>query len=251
MRKETGIGLFHFDEERFGMRSARTYIDSLETLREAETFCLEKDVAFLVARVATESIQIVQEMEKNSFRLMDTLVYYNRNLKTQSIPEDDCKILIRPIRQGEQDSIASIAKAIFQGYSGHYHADPFLDEGKCDEVYVDWAYRSCVDRNLTDEVLVAEHGGSIVGFATLRLNHSDEGEGILFGVSPSMQGRKIYRSFMIHGMHWCLSNKATKMIYSTQVTNIAVQKVLARLGFEMFESFYTLHKWYRQRRKVS
>ena len=44
------------------------------------------------------------------------------------------------------------------------------------------------------EVLVAEVDGRLAGFATLRMNNSEEGEGVLFGVAPFAQGSGIYRS---------------------------------------------------------
>ncbi len=140
--------------------------------------------------------------------------------------------------------IKAIAAKCFRGYFGHYHADEKLDRSKCDEAYISWAYRSCVSRDVADEVLVADLAGSIVGFASLRLNSEQEGEGILFGVAPSAQRKGIYRSLLINSMQWCLSKGARHMIYSTQITNIAVQKVLVRLGFVPSNAYYTFHKWF-------
>ena len=34
------------------------------------------------------------------------------------------------------------------------------------------------------------------------------------------------------------------MVLSTQVTNLAVQKVWSRLGFEPSRSYYTFHLWF-------
>jgi GNAT superfamily N-acetyltransferase len=90
-----------------------------------------------------------------------------------------------------------------------------------------------------------------VGFATLRLNNPEEGEGVLFGVGPLAQGQGIYRSFMIHGMEWCLQQGMTRMVVSTQITNIAVQKVWTRLGFEPSHAYYTFHKWFDDRPQLS
>jgi GNAT superfamily N-acetyltransferase len=91
-------------------------------------------------------------------------------------------------------------------------------------------------------LLVACSDGSIVGFATLRLNSQEEGEGVLFGVDPSAQGRGVYRSFMIRAMEWFVSKGATRMVVSTQVTNAAVQRVWTRIGFEPSDAYYTSHK---------
>jgi GNAT superfamily N-acetyltransferase len=104
--------------------------------------------------------------------------------------------------------------------------------------------RSCTASDVADEVLVAEKGGEVLGFATLRLNSPAQGEGVLFAVVSAAQGQGIYRSFMIGGMHWCAARGATSMVVSTQLTNIAVQKVWVRVGFEPDHATYTFHKWF-------
>ena len=78
----------------------------------------------------------------------------------------------------------------------------------------------------------------------MRLNETDEGEGVLFGVHPSFEGRGIYWSFMVYAMNWCRNRGAARIVVSTQITNTAVQKVWARLGFEVVRSFYTFHLWF-------
>lgn len=207
-------------------------------------FCRENHIAFLIARCYALEIRAVQAMEREGFLLMDTLIYYTRNLNKTPIPSDTGTVLIRPIRPGEEEAVKAAAAESFRGYYGHYHSDDKLDSAKCDEAYTSWAIRSCTLHDVADEVLIAEEEGSILGFATLRLNSPDSGEGILFGVIPSAREKSIYKSFMIHGMKWCLSKGATRMTVSTQINNIAVQKVWVRLGFEPEFSYYTFHKWF-------
>ena len=175
---------------------------------------------------------------------MDTLIYYKRNLVQKPVPQDAGKVPVRPIRLGEEEKVKAVAAESFVGYFGHYHADERLDRVKCDEAYVSWAFRSCISPDVADEVMVADSAGSIVGFATLRLNSAEEGEGVLFAVAPSAQGQGIFRSLVIRGMEWCLAKGTERMIYSTQITNMAVQKVLMRLGFEPSQAYYTFHKWF-------
>ena len=104
--------------------------------------------------------------------------------------------------------------------------------------------RSCTSKQVATEVLVAERDNRIIGFATLRLNTPEEGEGVLFAVAPEAQGGGIYRSFMVNGMQWCKEQQAKRMVVSTQVTNVAVQKVWCRVGFEPARSYYTFHRWF-------
>lgn len=84
----------------------------------------------------------------------------------------------------------------------------------------------------------------LLSFATLRLNSQEEGEGVLFAVHPEAQGRGIYRALILEGMRWCMQQKVASMVVSTQITNIAVQKVWVRAGFEPSHAYYTFHVWF-------
>jgi len=234
------------DEERFGIRTARVSSMTAEALPSVLEFCRTKDVIFLIARCAASDLKAAQAMEQEGFLLMDTLVYYARNLTKGPLPQDTGKVPVRTIRPGDEDAVRRVATESFRGYFGHYHADPRLDRAKCDEVYTSWAVRSCLSREVADEVLVADRDGDIVGFATLKLNNAEEGEGVLFGVAPEAQGQGIYRSFIVRAMERFLLKGARRMIVSTQITNIAVQKVWTRLGFEPAYAYYTFHEWFDQ-----
>lgn len=238
-----GVSLSAIDEQRFGIRTARALV-SEATLPGVLDFCATHGVVLLIARCPVTDLPTVQAMERRGFLLMDTLVYYTRDLVCAPIPPADVAVGVRPLRPGEQVRVTRLAAAAFRRYFGHYHADARLDRSKCDDAYVSWATRSCTERGVADEVLVAADEDDIVGFATLRMNAADEGEGVLFGVLPSAQGRGIYRSLMVGGMAWCRSQGATRMAVSTQLTNVAVQKVWSRLGFEPSHAYYTMHKWF-------
>jgi GNAT superfamily N-acetyltransferase len=240
------VFLSAIDEERFGIRTAKALHVTLDVLPSVVDFCKANNVTLLIARTLTSDLSVAQAMEREGFNLMDTLVYYLRDLVRRPIPATNGNIPIRPISLGEEEKVKVVAAEAFRGYFGHYHADERLERAKCDETYVSWAVRSSFSKEVADEVLVAELKDTIVGFATLRMKTPEEGEGVLFGVAPTAQGLGIYSLFIIHGMEWCLSRSAKCMLVSTQITNIAVQKVWSRLGFEPSHSYYTFHKWFDQ-----
>lgn len=244
MNPSSLISLSALDEERFGVRTAKTTPNTLDDVQAILSFCQSNSVELLIARCSTHDLRAVQLLENEGFFITDTLVYYRRNLLRFPIPEDTGQIRVRAVQPGDEIVVRKVAAEAFHGYYGHYHADPRLDQTKCNEVYVDWATRSCLSREVADEVLTGDDDETLVGFATMRLNNADESEGVLFGVAPSAQGKGLYRSFMVAGMNWSLRKGASQMVVSTQITNIAVQKVWVRLGFEPSHSYYTLHKWF-------
>ncbi|OQW94335.1 MAG: hypothetical protein BWK79_06370 [Beggiatoa sp. IS2] len=234
------------DEERFGIRTARVKQVTSATLPSVLDFCRYHQVQFLIARCPVNDIAAAQAMEREDFLLMDTLLYYVRDLVKLPIPADTGKTQVRPLRQGEEDAVQQVAAGAFQGYFGHYHADNRLERQKCDEAYVSWAMRSCVSREVADEILVAEAEmeGKIVGFATLKRHNVEEGEGLLYGVAPEAQKQGIHSSLAVHSMRWGVTQGIKRFFYSTQINNIAVQKVWVRVGAELSHAYYTFHKWF-------
>ncbi len=243
--QESGlIRLSDLDEMRFGIRVAKANDVSAASLDKVLASCRAEDVRLLITRSPVADLGTVHALERQGFLLMDTLVYYSFSYEKLAIPDDRGKTQIRSMKEGEAEIIREVAARSFKGYLGHYHADDRLDDAQCDDVYVDWAYRSASSKDYADDVLVAVADGAILGFATLRMNSPEEGEGVLFGVAPEAQGKGVYRSFMVNGLKWGNQRGAKRMVVSTQVTNGAVQRVWARLGFEYSRGYYTFHRWF-------
>jgi GNAT superfamily N-acetyltransferase len=215
----------------------------MEDLPAVFDFCDRNDVELLIARCAVEDIEVAQALESAGAQLMDTLIYYSRDLTKSPVPQESASVVIRPLQPGDEVAVGDVAAASFKNYSGHYHADSRLDRAKCDEAYTSWAVRSCLSREIAAEVFLAEFDGRPAGFATLRVNSAEEGEVVLNAVAPFAQRYGIYRHLVITAMNWCLSWGANRVLISTQITNIAVQKVWVRLGFEPKRAYYTFHRW--------
>lgn len=226
------------------MRTAKAFVSAGEEVAALIDSCRNQAVQLLIVRCPAEELAVAQALEDAGGRLMDVLVYLARDLHATQIPVDVGHVSIRSARREDAEAVASVAREGFKGYVGHYHADPRLDRGACDEVYVSWARRSCLSRQVADEVLVAEDAGILLGFLTLRRNGPEEGEVLLGGVAPAAKGKGIYRSLLVRGMEWCREQGARRTLYSTQIVNIAAERILTRVGFELHHSYLTFHKWF-------
>jgi len=232
------------DEACFGVRTARASALTAERLAAVLGFCRSQRIELLIARCRTDDLAAAQAIETAGGQLMDTLIYYGRELARAPLPSDPMLASIRPVASTDADALSAIAREAFRGYHGHYHADPRLDDRACDEAYVSWTRRSCQSRAVASEILVCELDGAVAAFATMRMNSPEEGEGMLTGVAPWAQGKGVYRGLIVKGLVWCQAQGAARMVLSTQITNLAVQKVWVRLGFEPRSSYYTFHKWF-------
>jgi len=237
------IFISDIDTERFGVVTGRVIGLTSENLPSVLEFCRVKKAELLIARCDMSDLDAAQSMEREGFLLMDTLIYYCLDLTRQHVPADKGVVCVRPIGSGEEEGMIEVAKTSFRNYIGHYHADSRLEKNKCDEAYTDWARKAFASRD-AENFLAGEIGGRIVAFGVLRMNNPDEGEMFLGGIHPDFQGQGIYHSFLCKAMTWCLAKGAKKMIISTQLKNIPVQKVLVKFGFEIPRGYYTYHKWF-------
>lgn len=240
------VEISRLDEERFGVRTGKVVADSPDGVTAILDQVRALGVRLLIVRCPADQLSTAQALEAAGGRIMDVLVVYARDLRTQPIPDAASAVTIRSARPEDADRVASLAGQSFHGYAGHYHADPRIDGALADEVYVSWARRSCLSRDVASEVLIAHNGDELLGFLTLRRSSDEEGEGVLNAVAPAAQRRGIYRALMIHAMQWCVRQGTSRMVISTQITSVAVQRVWTRLGFELQKSYLTFHAWFPQ-----
>lgn len=238
-----GLNNSPLESERFLIKAGKIAIDNPSDVPTMIKEAKSQDFDFLSVRVDFNRIDLVQTLEKAGFFLTDTLVYYKRKLTAPLQPlERPTNYTIRKAETPDTDKIVMIAKSSFQDYIGHYHTDPKFDKSKVDAIYPDWTYRSCTEGLLSDVIFVTEENGEITSFATVR-KYDRTAEGVLFGVHPNHQGKGIYRQLIRASMEWGTANNCSEVVYSTQLNNVAVQKVWIREGCEMNNAYYTLHLW--------
>ncbi|HUQ00381.1 MAG TPA: GNAT family N-acetyltransferase [Aeromicrobium sp.] len=237
--------LSELDEQRFGIPTAKANVSSVAEADAAIDEARTLGARLLIVRCLSSALDASRRLEDLGARIMDVLVYFDRDLNTSSWPEHTSDVPLRYLRPEDVDEVEALAGELFRGYHGHYHEDPRLDRDACDAVYTSWARNSCESRDVADEVLIAQVPGEpIGGFVTLRLNSPEEGEVVVGGVGHALRRRGVYRSFLIGGMEWARERGASRMVLSTQITHTAVQKVWTDLGFAPSKSFLTFHRWF-------
>jgi GNAT superfamily N-acetyltransferase len=237
------VSLSAIDEERFGIVTARDPAFTRESLGDTLRFCADRAVRMLVARCDAADLPAAQAMEAAGGRLMDTLVYWARDLRRPG-PVEAPGAPVRLLRPSDADAVRRVAAAAFRGYFGHYHADPRLDREQCDATYASWAERSCSEPAVASKVLGVDHEGRLAGFLTLLGRGPEEQEIVLNGVDPAFQRHGLYRALVVAAIQHARADGATRLLVSTQLINSGVQKTWARLGFELERAHYTFHLWF-------
>ncbi|HWX00140.1 GNAT family N-acetyltransferase [Collimonas sp.] len=238
------IALSELDKNRFGVTTAKISIDAQDDIEEIICWCEEKKVEMLIARCPTDYINSVQKMESLGFYLTDTLVYYKNKeiVNTHNVIPPGYDWRLATIE--DADTVGRLAGRSFSNYFGHYHADPKLNKSDADQVYSSWAANSCRGNFFSDPVFLICQKEQIVAFLAMKKIDSNGCEIVLNGVDPLFQNFGLYSALISTAKNWSWENKHEYLLVSTQITNIAPQKVWCRHGFEPSNSFYTFHKWF-------
>jgi GNAT superfamily N-acetyltransferase len=221
---------------RFGVPIAHVNLDRGDELEGIVRRARSGDVAMVVVRLDAGDLDSAGRLEAAGARLCDTLVYWSRAVPAGKSVSDR----IREAGPADAEVVATIARLAFAGYQGHFQADPRLDRAAADEVYADWARRSCEDGS--DRVWLADDEGP-AGFLTMRFNGPQESEILLNAVRPDRQRRGLYPLLVGAALDASSRSGVSRCLVSTQLHNLPVQKVWSRMGFEPASAVHTFHLW--------
>jgi GNAT superfamily N-acetyltransferase len=228
------------DSKRFGIRVFRGRVDSVAAVAELMQFSRSADLDLLIVRCPVEAVATAQALERAGGVLTDTLVYY-RGPTSRFAPSPGPASGVRLCQEADRAALEAIARASFTGFFGHYHADPRLDQAAATEGYVEWASSALADA--LSVVLVSETEGRLSGFLTAKKLDAKTWEILLNGVAPEFQRRGIYAALFREIGCRARAQGASEVLVSTQLSNLAPQKVWTRAGLELDHALYTFHWW--------
>ena len=231
------------ESDRFGVSFARL-TDPVHDREAAEALLQEADgqgTDVISARVDADDLPTVRMLEDGGFRIMDTLVYYQRDLPAPDLAMTGPEII--PGSAEHVPACAQIAARAFSGYLGHYHADPRLDAEAADLAYVDWTSRLLTESADGQIALCAVIDGQVSGFLIGVRRGEAASEIVLNAVDPGVEGQGCYGALLRRYLRHAGGRGDRQVVISTQLQNYRVQRAWRREGFHLFGSFHTLHRW--------
>lgn len=229
------------DSDRFGLEVWRaSAVDDDAVL--TELIASAADVA--IYRLPTSASDAVKRLSGHGFEVIHagTLVYYTLDL-TRYLPP--------PLRNGDLDITAAVASddealarlidASFDGYVSHYLANPLFAPDKALAGYREWALRHRLDAGRT-ATWVARRNGRMVAFACCEFDTaSGVCNGGIYGVLPEESKGGLFGDLIRFTQRHFKEQGFTEMRMSTKVDNFAVQKVWMREGYHLYAAYDTLH----------
>lgn len=230
------------ESRRFGFRIFRGSLNEIDR-EEILSIIIENEVDLLIIRLPSMLLGKVSTFNNMSIPYItaDTLVYYYLDLGNYTPNQLKNKDLTFTLCSSKHSfHLDQLTQVIFNNYTNHYSSNPYLDSNDILKGYQEWARNYITDLNEGCISWLVNLKEEIIGFITCYFN-KNECEIILNGVLPEASGKGIYSDIIRFTQQYFKAQGFQTMKVSTQVQNMAVQKVWAREGFEIKESYNTVH----------
>lgn len=240
------------ESDRFGLTIGRVVVgDQCPEPDAARALTAALDDApeeLLVVRWPTRLVTLGAAAAASSRAVIpaDVLVYWE--VPTSTLQPDPAALASDELRvevpsaadDASRAALDLVVRDSFAGYGNHYTANPRLDRDLALTGYLDWAGRA-LDDNPQDVVLL-HHRDQPIGVATLTTGGDGQDlEILLAGLTGSTQGQGWYRHLLAGVGEQARARGCSRVIISTQVHNIRVQRAWARSGFRPFGAVTTVH----------
>jgi len=235
------------ESERFGLRVVRVSIgagqvdvDELQSRLDD----LEADVA--VVRYDAARLGLGGALAQGGRLLLPagSLTYWDKPALPASPGRrpDDSALSVVAAREGGGEGVEPVLRALvrasFADYGNHYTANPLFDNAAALDGYEEWAVRTLGSD--PGNVLVLAEGGEPIGAATLA-EGGDHVEVLLAGLVPAAQGRRLYGTLLRACEDVAVERGLERLVISTQVHNVRVQRAWARAGLRPLAAVETVH----------
>lgn len=134
--------------------------------------------------------------------------------------------------------IEELVRGCFVGYSNHYTANPLLDAVDALDGYVEWAQNLAMAN--PEGTLVMRFEGRVVGLMLIEWS-AQPADIRLAGVLPWAQGKGWYAVLVAETFRRARARECAVVQSSTQVQNVAVQRIWSSLGFKLRSPIITTH----------
>jgi hypothetical protein len=245
-----------WDSAFFDLSMARLYLLRAETIDHARLRLMvqaaleqsrTRGIRHLSVRIDVADAETIQVLEEYGFRMMDALATYIYPAKRPA-PEPVKEMgVLRMFQPEDRQQILDITREAYRGFRGRYHLDPHLPRERSDELYVEWARKSC-DGAWADVVLVTENGqGDVHGWASYK---RIEPVSTVGGIGIEGGGLGACRRDK-PGAYAGLLRAATEQIHGrgsvtemqTQIFNFATIRLYETVNTQFVRADYTLHAW--------
>ena len=233
------------DSERFGFAIAKIS-NKIENPKLIIDELKKFSTRLIIARIDLSNMKLINQLETLGFLYKDAQVTFSFNLNNSKPKRLQNEFSIVPYNDRHLSKMIEITKQSFDNY-GHYFADDKLDKKKCIEIYTDWIQRCCQNKEVADEIVVAEKDGIAIGYLAVKkqiTQNENYISGVIGAISPEFRKRGVFKAINIESMHLASKLGANRVENNVLVTNFPVMKSYTSLNYSIIRSEITMHYWY-------
>ena len=229
------------ESRRFGLNVYRGFLPEIDP-RQILDSAIDDEIDVAIIRVPGNQQHRLHLLDRTGlpYLVADVLVYSECDLrKYEPNPLRNTDLEFEEIHGSGVPVLDELTERIFPSYRNHYSSNPVL---ACNlvEAYREWARSFVTDENSERRAWFINRGGQRIGFVTGSAE-GEECETVLGGVIPEASGRGVYSDFIRFMQDHYKRAGLARMTVSTQVNNLAVQRVWSREGFVQKAAVLTIH----------
>jgi len=242
-KRQKGFSSFELTAEsrRFGMKILRYILDGDDADPMLERI-LGDPPDLAIVRIPTFRTDLFPKFESfcSEVILADCITVYERDNAVMGAPRSRKNIGLNftVADSGDIETLDFMNEQIFSGYRNHYSSNQRLEGFRPVDAYKEWT-RSHLFTPFCKCFLVSLDNDPC-GFLTLLIDRNTSVMPLI-GVMPKFRGRGVYRDIIRTGVKILMDTNSSVISISTQIENIAVQRVWVTEGFFMVRSYFTLH----------
>jgi len=191
-----------------------------------------RDPGFFRAKVPTDQVSRVGELEDAGFRMIDVNVTLSREPGPSSAAGS---AVVREARQGDREALLEIAEHDYT--VSRFHLDPQIADSAARRIKRDWL-DNYFNGERGDRLLVAELDGALAGFL-LTVEAGDAAVIDLIAVASAARGRGTGRALVASLID---ASRGRSILVGTQVANVRALRFYERLGFSVDRTQFVLHR---------
>jgi dTDP-4-amino-4,6-dideoxy-D-galactose acyltransferase len=243
METDSFCQFLEWDSNFFEVRIGRVTAPNLtkSVLECIEEWCRKERIDCLYLLVDSSDSCSIRLAEDNGFHFMDLRATLRKwsDFELAADPAGQERT-IRPFKPDDLAALRAIARV--SHHDSRFYHDLNFPRAKCDALYEIWIDKSC--NGSADAVLVAEHQGRPVGYATCQVADQGKGHIGLLGIGPSAQGMGLGQSLIRASLHWFADKGINDVSVVTQGRNCGAQRVYQRCGLIIYTLQLWFHKWF-------
>tara|TARA_B100000212_G_scaffold220598_1_gene167066 strand:- start:6478 stop:8130 length:1653 start_codon:yes stop_codon:yes gene_type:complete len=217
----------------------KKYTENINNL--LNVLCSSNQVDLIYYLCPSDDSKSIDFAKKNNFKVVDTRITFSltyKKLQTTKLKENAKIVISCSDNLSRLEEIARNAK-----WTSRYYNDDNFKKNDLKTFYAEWVKKS-VEGKLDDMVFHVEFNDEICGFISVKKQGINYGSIGLIAVDENFQGYGFGTALISYASKYMFDvMDCAKVVVVTQEDNIGACTAYGKIGFQISDKSYWMHKW--------